>query len=597
MPTAFKANREADARRGWHDAEQPCTFTAVSELVIGARRAKRHPRLRSAAIAAALVILACLVSYLVFKRLVSYREPSGPMPEGRIEAHSDGRLAWGDGCTLVHRGGLAVLRAVGKPHTLGACHGRMLGAAVAESASPLGRAIDAAVPPGGFVSRLFGSARLRWRLRLVDDGTPALQLAEIAGVVHGAERAAGAAPGFEHLVRVQAALDIGEPAPASAGAAYGAVGRGLSFALASGKGEAGTAARLLVGRSFSLLGAGDGGDAAGRAVVVSFLRPDGAIPFASVTWPGMVGAVTGVNAEGIAVLLHPAPASDVRLTRAAQPAALVARDLLERARSLDEAVKMIEQAAPLGAAGFFLADGKAQVAWIERSPGKTRVVRGPSPPVAGDFFTTESFLDDPDTDRARRTRPSAARIARAAELARRAPVASAEQAIAILRDGGGAGGAALPPGHRAAIDDGEAVHTAVIDPVDMVLWVADGPGPGARFRAFDLAAELRAAGGRPPPVDVPADPARDPALAGAIRAARADLRAARASGSLDTSRELAAHALARRPDLPEALLLGGQLARKAGDRTAAAALFERYLSGGADDLAAEEQVRAFAIED
>lgn len=542
------------------------------------------------------MILAGLVSYLVFKRLVSYREPSGPMPDGRIEAHSDGQLVWGDGCTLIHRGGLSVLRAVGKPHTLGACHGRMLGAAVAESASPLASAIEAAVPPAGLIGRLFGGARLRWRLRLVDDGTPASQLAEVAGVAHGAERAAGAAPEFEQLVRVQAALDIGEPTPASAGAAYGAVGRALSFALATGKAEVGTAPRLLVGRSFSLLGTGDGGDAAARAVVVAFLRPDGAIPFASVTWPGMVGAVTGINAEGIAVLVHPAPSSDVRLTRAAQPAALVARDVLERARSLDEAVKMIEQAAPLGAAGFFLADGKAQVAWIERSPGKTRVVRGPSPPVAGDFFTTESFLDDPDTDRARRTRPSGARIARAAELARRAPVVSAEQAIAILRDSGGAGGAPLPLGHRAAIDDGEAVHTAVIDPVDMVLWVADGAGAGARFRAFDLAAELRGAGPRPPPVDVPADPARDPAIAGELRAARAELRAARASGSLDTRRELAAHALARRPDLPEALLLCGQLAGKAGDHAAAAALFQRYLAGGADDLAAEEQVRAAAIE-
>ena len=259
---------------------------------------------------------------------------------------------------------------------------------------------------------------------------------------------------------------------------------------------------------------------------------------------------------------------------------------------MDEAVKMIEQAAPLGAAGFFLADGKAQVAWIERSPGKTRVVRGWSPPVAGDFFTTEPFLDDPDTERARRTRPSAARVARASELARRAPVPSVEQAVAILRDSARAGGAPLPAGHRAAIDDGEAVHTVVIDPIDMVLWVADGPGASARYRAFDLAAELRGAAGRTPPADLPADPARDPADAWQVTAARGELRRARAaSGS--GARELANHALARRPDLPEALLLAGQLAHQAGDQAAAGALFKRYLAGGADDLAAEEQVRAF----
>jgi len=561
----------------------------VSELVIGARRPNRHPRLRSAAIAAVLLLLACLVSYLIFQRLVSYREPSGSLPDGRVEAQPDGALVWGP-CALTHRGGVAVLKAVGKPHTLGACHGRLLGAEVAVAAAPLRRAVESAVPRGGFVSRMFGGARLSWRLRLVDDGMPATQMAEVAGVVHGADRAAGAAPDFEDLVRVQAALDIGKAVGVSAGAAYAQVARGLSFALLAGKGDV---PHVVIGRSFSLLGAGDGGEAAAREVVVELFRPDGGIPFASVTWPGMVGAVTGINAEGLAVLVHPAPASDVRTTRAAQPAALIARDVLERAHGMDEAVKMIEQAAPLGAAGFFLVDGKAQVAWIERSPGKTRVVRGWSPPVAGDFFTTEPFLDDPDTDRARRTRPSAARVARAAELARRAPVASVEQAVAILRDGSGGGGAPLPVGHRAAIDDGEAVHTVVIDPVDMVMWVADGPGAGARFRAFDLAAELRGASGRAIPADVPADPSRDPAIAAELAAARAELRAARGAGSVGGARELAAHALARRPDLPEALLLAGQLARKDGDQAAAGALFKRYLAGGADDLAAEEQVRAF----
>ncbi len=541
------------------------------------------------------MLLACLVSYLVFRRLVSYREPDGATPAGRVEARSEGRLAWGDACTLAHRGGIAVLRAVGKPHTLGACHGRLFGASVARSSAPLERAIDAAIPKSGIIGRTFGGARLRWRLRLVDDGMPDAQLAEVAGVVHGADGAAGAAPGFEELVRVQAALDIGEPAAGSPGVAYGAVARGLSFALGGGKsGEAGAGARLVVGRSFSLLGAGDGGDAASGAPVIAFVRSDQAIPFAAVTWPGMVGAVTGINAEGIAVMVHPAPASDVRLTRAAQPTPMIARDVLERAHSLDEAVKIVEKAAPLGAAGFFLADGRGQVAWVERSPGRTRVVRGPSPAVAGDFFITEPFLDDPDTDRARRTRPSGARVARASELARRAPIASAEQAIAILRDGGGAGGAPLPPGHRAAIDDGEAVHTVVIDPVDMILWVADGRSAGARFRAFDLAVELRAAGGRSAPADLPADPTRDGAIAGQLEAARAELRAARRAGSVGGARELAAHALARRPDLPEALLLAGQLARQGGDRAAAAALFARYLELGPDDLAAEEQVRALA---
>ncbi len=570
----------------------------MSELVIGARRPGQHRRLRSAGIALLLALIAGTVSYLIYGRVVSYSEPSGGMPSGPVavrpaaEAGSSPELAWGE-CSLSHAGELAVLRLVGKPHTLGACHGRLLGAdAVSRVTVSLARTIDETVPDEGLLGGMFWGARLRWRYRLLDEGIPPEQLAEVGGQVHGAERA-GSAPSFETAVRAQAAIDLGEAPAAAPGRAYGAVGRGLSFVVTAGGGggkpaaAAETGSALLIGRSFSLLGAADGGEAAAAARVVSFVQHEGAIGYASVGWPGLVGVVTGMNAEGIAVMVHPTATSDVRATRAAQPVALLARHLLEHAKTLDDALKVIESAAPLGAAGFLVVDGRrGQVAWVERSPGKTRVTRGPSPPVAGDFFITEPFLDDPDNDRSRRTRPSATRTTRAAELARKAPAASPDAVVAILRDASTAAGAPLPPGHRGAIDDPEAVHVVVLDPAQGILWVAEGPGGGGRFRAFDVKRELAAETARPRPVDLPAD-ARDPAVAAQVVLARRDLRGAREH----RDRERAARALARRPDLPEALLLAGQLAQAAGDRAAAKELFTRYLTAP-DDPSAVDQVKA-----
>lgn len=580
----------------------------MSELLIGARRPGQHRRLRSAGIALVMAFVVGTVSYLIYGRVVSYSEPDGSMPSGpvavnpAVDAASPATLTWGD-CSLSHAGELAVLRLVGKPHTLGACHGRLLGAAaVARVTRSLAETIEQTVPDAGLFGGLFHEARLGWRYRLLDEGIPPEQLAEVAGQVHGADRS-GAGPSFESLVRAQAAIDLGEPPTRTPGAPYGAIGRGLSFVVTTGAVKAAAGApptvgsAIMVGRTFSLLGAADGGESAGAARVVSFVRPEGAIPYASVGWPGLVGVVTGQNALGIAVLVHPAAISDVRATRAAQPVALVARHVLERARSLDEAIKVVESAASLGAAGFLIVDGpRGTVAWIERSAGKTRVVRGPSPPVAGDFFTTEPFLDDPDNDRSRRTRPSAARTARAAELARKATPASADQVVAILRDSAAAGARPLPPGHRAAIDDPEAVHTVVLDPALGVLWVADGPGAGGRFRAFDVKRELAAETARPVPTDVAADPARDPAVAAQVVAARHDLRAARAASG-GRAHELAARALARRPDLPEALLLAGQLAHADGARDLARRHLARYVELTPDDPAAEEQVRALLRED
>ena len=603
----------------------------MTELVIGSRRPRRQRRLRSLAIGVGLMLLATLVLYFIYARVVRYAEPSGEMPVGPVRAGpapnaggGEWALFWGGECSLSHTGRLAVLRAVGKPHTLGACQGRLLGAGVTEATAPMAATIRAAVPDSGLFGGARRSGRLRWRLRLLDDGTPAEQLEEIAGVVHGVERAAGSpGPPFDTMVRVQAALDVGAAAGSSPGVGYGAIARSLSFALTgagtappvvdsarpretgtgktgagkpgtgtgtgTGSGSSGTGpatTRLLVGRSFSLLGAEDGGDAAGGGPTVMLMRPESSIPFASVGWPGMVGVVTGVNAEGIAVTVHPASGSDVRMTRSAQPVAVLARRILEHAHTIDEAVRMVELAGPLGAAGFLVADGRRRrVAWIERSPTRIRVVRDAATAVKGDFFTTEPFAEDAGGERARRLRSSANRVARAEELVRRAPPGGVEQAVAVLRDAARPEGAPLPPGHRAAIDDPEAVHTVVIDPVEMILWVADGPGAGGRFRAFDLRRELRGEPPRPaPPADVAAD-ARDPSVAIDVVTARRTLRAARAAraaGDLARAAELSARALVLRPDLPEALLLSAEVARASGDGEAAARLSARLVEVGSD---------------
>jgi len=556
-----------------------------------------------------LVLLAVLVCYFIYGRVVRYPEPTGTMPEGALRAGpaqgggAAWALYWGGECSLAHTGQLAVLRVVGKPHTLGACHGRLLGAAVTDATAPLASVILAAVPDDGIFGSARRGARLRWRLRLLDEGTPAAQLEEMAGVVHGVAHGGGMAPAFETLVRAQAALDVGAPAGESPGVGHGAVARSLSFVLTgsgsdsgAGSGSGAGSPRLLIGRSFSLFGVEDGGDVAAVAPLVSLVRPEQSIPYASVGWPGMVGVVTGVNAEGIAVAVHPATGSDVRLTRATQPVALLARDLLEQAHTLDEAVRMIERAPPLGAAGFLVVDGRRRrLAWVERGPSRSRVVRDASPAVRGDLFTTEPFVADGGAERARRMRPSVDRAARAVELVRRAPPGGVEQAVAVLRDSARPDGAPLPPGHRAAIDDLEAIHTVVIDPVEMVLWVADGPGAGGRFRAFDLRRELRGEPARAAaPADVPADPQRDPSAALDVVTARRELRAARAaraSGDMPRARELCARALVHRPDLPETLVLAGDLARASSDAQAAERFYRRALELGTDSAEGDARLR------
>ena len=52
----------------------------------------------------------------------------------------------------------------------------------------------------------------------------------------------------------------------------------------------------LLGRAFDF----EAGDEFDRDKAVFFVRENGAIPFASVAWPGLVGVLSGMNAEGVA---------------------------------------------------------------------------------------------------------------------------------------------------------------------------------------------------------------------------------------------------------------------------------------------------------
>jgi isopenicillin-N N-acyltransferase-like protein len=565
----------------------------MTDLVIGGGRRYHSQRsLRGVAIAVVLGLAALLALYFLFDRMVTYADPGASVSETALALENGpggARLGFQDS-SLAQVGGLTVLRASGPPAALGAAHGRLLATELSAQHAGMAPLLRHAVPRQMILDGLTRDWRVRWRYRLLDDGIPGHQLVEIAHLLEGARQASSAVPEYEAFVRAQAALDLGQPSPWSSGADFRAVTRATSLvaALRDPSGD-----RLLVGRSLSLPGAEDGGDAAAARPLVTFVRSPSVIAFASVGWPGLVGAVTGINAEGVAVMVHPVYAAGVEQVTAAQPAALLARDILENARSLDDAIAVLEHAPPLGAAVFLLIDGPERTwAVVERSPGQGSVRRN-EPAVVTDVFTSEAFADDPENDRAKRMRPALLRARRAEKLLR-GRLAGPADVLAILRDGRDDEGALLPLGHRGALRDPSAVQTVLLDASTMVLWVADGPDAGGRFRAFDLRHELGDAPAAPPE-DFPALVEDEPSAARSVRRARAHLRRARQiadAGQVSHARELVMRALILTPDLPEALILAGQLARRAGDREAAESYFRRCLEVGLDDLGAEEEIRA-----
>jgi hypothetical protein len=430
--------------------------------------------------------------------------------------------------------------------------------------------------------------RLAWRWRFIDDGLSDVDRRLIAGMTRGAA-ASGVGIAFEDVLRSQAVLDVGVPARRSGEADRHTLAASLTV-LAQ---QAQMPARVWIGRTFALTGMADGGDSA--VPVVSIVKPTGKIAWASVGWPGQAGVVTGVNAHGLAVMVDPARTGDVRPTRSARPIAMLARAILEQAKTLDEAVKMVELTPTLGAALIVIVDGGSGT-WVivERTPSKAIVERKPKSNAFGDVLTTNALSSDPENDRARRVLPTIPRIERAARLAR-APLPDVSAMAAILRDRRGTDDSPKPPGHRGVIDDARARHVVILDPASLELWVVDPATPG-RMRAFDLRHELRGEGDRPvPPADIPADPAAEPDRVSNLMAARAELRNARAAqarGDLSRAAEACARARARAADLPEAIELEAAIAQARGDDARARKLYQLWLDGGADDPVGEERAKA-----
>lgn len=535
--------------------------------------------------------VAMVVGWFIYRRSVTYDVPAGEV-SGAITSAQAGpgappALVY-EGSSLSWSGGLPILRVSGDAHAFGAAHGRLLAPWLAPLVAAARPSIENTISDDGLFSGSTHNMRLAWRWRFIDDGLIDQDRRMVAGMTRGAA-ASGVELSYTDLVRDQAVLDVGAPSPRTDEAEQKSLTQSLTLVAR----QAQAPARVWLGRMFALPGMDDGGEAA--IPLVTFAHPEGRIAWASVGWPGQLGVVTGVNAQGIAVMVDPVRTADVRPTRTARPVALLARTVLEQAKTLDEAIKLIETTATLGAAVFVVVDGTSG-SWVlvERTPSKAIIERNPKSAAIGDVLTTNALASDPENDRARRMLPTQHRIDRAAKLLR-APLADVAAMASVLRDQRGVDETVRPAGHRAVIDDGRAVHSIILDPTSLELWVAD-PRADGRMRAFDLRHELRGEGDRAaPPADIPADAALDPDRLPNLIAARADLRASRGAlveGDLARATELCARARTRMPALPEALELEAMIAQVRGDLPRARAVFEAWLEAGPDDPKGEERARA-----
>jgi isopenicillin-N N-acyltransferase like protein len=422
---------------------------------------------------AALLVAGVTVFHLVVRRAARLTPPRLELPKLALATSPSGVRRFGDAYAR-KVGGMLQVGLAGSPLSIGYAHARLLYPEMVENEGILLGRFEEQVPLGAARSLLMDLAQLRYRE--VDREMSPDRLREIAAGSYGFQPDPYATlfPTFQRFVYLNALYDIslsfeGSPLIGCTTFTFDGV------ATADGSGVLARAFDFEVDEIFD------------RRKAVFLVREAGKIPFASVAWPGLVGVVSGMNLEGVAVVVHGGRAREPRPF--GEPVVHALRRVLSEAHTTEDAVRLLAERSPMVSHIVIATDAHGHSVAIERAPGFPDAVRRlPERAATTNHFESE-LRDDPKNQRVRDNTSTLPRRARGDQLLASLPAnepISPKAAASLLRDRDGAGGGPLPLGDRRAINALIATHGVIMQTGPRVLWVSEAPHLLGKFRAFDL---------------------------------------------------------------------------------------------------------------
>jgi len=455
--------------RSFGAAKAADVASPAARLSAFVRFLRRHPKKLAAL---AVVVLAPIAAHFYVESATRLEPP--PIRAVRVTVDErDGVRRAGRSFTV--KRGVRVAHLAGSPEEIGAAHATLLREGMVANEEIMWAGFREVIPFTPARTLLFDLGR--WRYRDVEAGFPEARRREIAAQARAFDPDPFAVhmPGYSRMVFLHSLYDI----------AIGFEHSPLLGCTAFGLGPALTAdGHALFARAFDF----EAADVFDRDKVVFVVREDGALPYASVAWPGLGGVLTGMNAEGVALSVNGGRAREPS-TRGV-PVALSLRAVLAEARSTEEAALLLSRQEVMVSHIVFVGDAKGDFAVVERAPGEAAHVRRSG--GEGRIAVTNHFDGplgrDPKDAHVRATTSSLARRARVEELVKAVAPASAtpRSAVAMLRDHACAGGESCALGDRRAIDAFIATHGVLFDLTAKAAWVSEGPHLSGRFVKIDL---------------------------------------------------------------------------------------------------------------
>jgi hypothetical protein len=239
---------------------------------------------------------------------------------------------------------------------------------------------------------------------------------------------------------------------------------------------------LIVGRNFDFYM----GDDFAKDKIILFVKPDSGYAFASITWAGFMGVVSGMNEHGLTVTLNAAKSAVPN--GAKTPISLLAREILQYARTIDEAYAIARSRETFVSESILVASAEDHAAAvIEKSPDRTDIFH----PTGGrltctNHYQSETFKNDPINLKNITDSDSKYRFDRLNELLDSSSPIDPGIAVDILRNQKGLNDAELGMGNPKAINQLLAHHAVVFQPEKRLLWISTNPFQLGDFLCYDL---------------------------------------------------------------------------------------------------------------
>ncbi len=239
---------------------------------------------------------------------------------------------------------------------------------------------------------------------------------------------------------------------------------------------------LLIGRNFDFYM----GDDFAKEKLLLFMRPTDGYAFATFSWAGFIGVVSGMNEEGLTVTIN-AAASDVPL-KAKMPISLLAREILQYAANTEEAIEIAKKRQTFVSESLLIGSANENKAvLIEKTPERMGVFQSndaelictnhyQSVPLEGDERNQENI----------ETSDSKYRYERVKELLNTQQKFDQTELVKILRNQKGLNGEELGMGNSKALNQLIAHHSIIFKPAAHRFWVSAPPNPMAQYVGYDL---------------------------------------------------------------------------------------------------------------